>query len=606
MSRLRRFFQSPAPTIIKYSFTLALALFAFWKVNDGIDLFLTILELMLVFFACNALAKLSRIAASILSSILLLLIDVQMLFLVFSNAYLSLVMVTNVDSLEDLSGKIVVYLAAVLVMAIFVFMPIRHLHLRAKRIAWRLDIVGLIFILVVCAEVIGIDLFGLQKSPLGAYITLSTEYAESVQVAEELKKQPNTTLEFYREGIDGFVEKPQNLPEKPNIILIFCEGLSQNVIDDERNIMVNVRDYQNKTLSFTNYFNHTFATYRGLQGQLYSGYQHNNYDANTLISLPQILENQGYVTRFINVETSNRDFYKYLNTLGFQEVLDYPDGEHKGMVKGHLSDKQSYEKLFEEMNSLSTTGQPFLLSMYTVGTHASFDAMDERFGDGEDSEINKFYDSDAQFGAFMQKFTASPLHENTMVVFTTDHCSYADMYYKDSFPNYERPHVEVDKIPLFIYYKGVTPQQVDVRGRNSLDMAPTLLDYLDVSAPNYFIGTSLFAPLDQAPPIETYFTDGSAKATTTNAVIKRVDAADVQAQVTIVQHYYAAKRQEPLTPDQVENYHPEGDEPTPHLQDELGLRINKTQHTLVFKRMDEPTPVAGPPAPTPPSTAPNS
>ena len=41
---------------------------------------------------------------------------------------------------------------------------------------------------------------------------------------------------------------------------------------------------------------------------------------------------------------------------------------------------------------------------------------------------------------------------------------------------------------------------------NSLDFAPTLLDYLDVSAPNYFLGTSLFAP-EASSYVEYFFTE---------------------------------------------------------------------------------------------------
>ena len=626
MSRLRTFFQSPLPTIIKYSFTLILAVFACWKARDGIDLFFVLTELTLLFFACNALARRSQIAANIVNSIFIFLIDVQMLLLIFGNSYLSLVMVTNLDSLEDLSGKVFVYVGAVLVMAIFVLMPIRHFDLtpeeepapkgkhlevdpitRAKhliedsvtpkkRFPFRLDIAGIVLVVAICAEAIGIGVFGYQKSPLGAYIRLAGEYGENARMAEDLKKQPNTTLEFYKEGVEGFVDKPKSLPEKPNIVLVFCEGLSQNVIDDERTIMPNVRSYQQKSLSFTNYYNHTFATYRGLTGQLYSGYQRENFDTNTLISLPKILEDQGYATRFINVETVNRDFYDYLNELGYQKVLDYPEGAHSGIVKGHLSDKESYQKLFEEMNNLSKEDRPFFLSMYTVGTHASFDAVDQRFGSGEDSELNKFFDTDAQFGEFMKQFEASPLRENTIVVFTTDHCTYADMYYSNSFPDYERPLVSADSIPLFIYYKDVSPRQVDVNGRNSLDMAPTLLDFLDVSAPNYFIGSSLFAPQEQAPKIESYFTDSSVKGTTTNSEVKRVDPSEVQEQMDIVRNYYAAKNQEPLTPDQVSNYRKKK-ESKPRLIDDLDTQLPHTQSTLVFKRMDEPATVAGPPVP---------
>ena len=56
--------------------------------------------------------------------------------------------------------------------------------------------------------------------------------------------------------------------------------MSQHIIDDERNITPNIKELQSKSLSFSNYYNHTFATYRGIIGQLYSGYQLDNSDQN--------------------------------------------------------------------------------------------------------------------------------------------------------------------------------------------------------------------------------------------------------------------------------------------------------------------------------------
>ena len=77
---------------------------------------------------------------------------------------------------------------------------------------------------------------------------------------------------FYKDTIGNYVSSPLQ-KKNPDVVLIFTEGLSQNIIDDERNIMPNVRMYEDKSLNFTNYYNHTAATYEGLIGQLYSGHQ---------------------------------------------------------------------------------------------------------------------------------------------------------------------------------------------------------------------------------------------------------------------------------------------------------------------------------------------
>jgi alcohol dehydrogenase class IV len=59
----------------------------------------------------------------------------------------------------------------------------------------------------------------------------------------------------------------------------------------------------------------------GIIGQLFSGYQHNHYDSNNLVSLQSILrEKMGYTTHFINAEPNNSEFTSYLENLGFDSV----------------------------------------------------------------------------------------------------------------------------------------------------------------------------------------------------------------------------------------------------------------------------------------------
>ena len=41
------------------------------------------------------------------------------------------------------------------------------------------------------------------------------------------------------------------------------------------------------------------------------------------------------------------------------------------------------------MNEKEKSNQPYLIAMYTLGTHASFDSVDEIFGDGSEAELNK-------------------------------------------------------------------------------------------------------------------------------------------------------------------------------------------------------------------------
>jgi len=62
------------------------------------------------------------------------------------------------------------------------------------------------------------------------------------------------------------------------------------------------------------------------------------------------------------------------------------------------------------------------------------------------------------------------------------------LYYNEAFPDYQRLNPTIDSIPLMFYHNGVVPQEIDAAGRNTLDLGSTILVYVDIDAPNYFLG----------------------------------------------------------------------------------------------------------------------
>ena len=473
-------------TVLKYVFSFVLTFAAFLNVDTKHYLVVGTLELLIIFIVSNILMSRKTIGR-IFNSLFLLLYNAQMFVLLFGSSYITMLMLTNLHSLEALSGKMVIYAIGVILVLFFTFFPIEKLE-------WKRFKINLYAMLsfVLALELGFVMLFGSIHSPMFAYYDLFLQYREKQQIEEAINTSNVTTIDFYKEGVANYYKKDENLPDKPNIILIFTEGLSQNIISDEREIMPNIAELQSRALNFTNYYNHTFATYRGLIGQLYSGYQLNDFDTNELVSIQDILAKEGYDTFFINTEPHNEDFTRYLSNFGFGEIIGDTDCECSGMARS-ISDKEAYELLYEKAAEESTSEEPFFIAMYTFGTHASLDSVDQKFGDGKDAELNKFYDADYHFGKFMDKFENSDFYDDTIIVFTTDHATYADDSYRDAFPDYIRVNNLIDEIPLFIYYHGIEAKSINVKGRNMLNMAPTILDYLDISSENYFLGNSLFA-----------------------------------------------------------------------------------------------------------------
>lgn len=524
-------------TLLKLGICVNLGIVAGIMVSDARYGLVCVVESVVIMLACCTLQGRFPRAGSIASAVLTLLYMVQVFVLIFANSYVTLVMVTNLNSVEDLGGKALVYGAAILVVILVCLLPVRPIRLRWMGMSGMLSV-------ALCAELVLTMAWGGSYSPLYAYVDLAGAAVEGRRFARGVANGSGAAEDFYQTEITDWRSKDPNLPGRPNVVVIFTEGLSQNVVDDERGIMPNVARYEQSSLSFHNYYNHTFATYRGLQSQLYSGYQMNDYDTNSLVSIQSIMGDQGYHTSFVNAEPNNGTFSEYLRDLGFDEVVTDTQNGFEGYADS-LSDRQTYDLLFDTMEEQHASGEPFFTCAYAFGTHASFDGVDNEFGDGSDAELNKFYDADCQFGTFMERFNQSDMADDTIIVFTADHCSYADMYFTAAFPDHPRVSTECDAMPLFIYYRGIAPEVVECNGRNSVDLAPTILDYLDISAPNYFLGISLFADPMHPCDYDTMFYEYASNLmlSTRNATITDPDPSEAERVRGELQEYFAAKQQ---------------------------------------------------------------
>lgn len=474
--------------VLKYLFSLLLICVSVKTGKSALYVVFGVLELLLVFLLSNALVIRNRTAGNILNGFLLLLLNIQFGVLLFAGSFVQPVMLSNLASLHMLQGKAAVYIAMALAAVGFSLLPVRPVVL--PRNAGRAFLPTVLALELLFTMVAG--------NGFSAFYGIGEILAEEIGAGRTVRhvRQLGTDEEmFYQDRVLQYREKPDTIGERPNIVLIFAEGLSQEILSDERNIMPNLWALQEESLSFENYYNHTFATYRGIIGSLYSGYQFLNLDSNRLVSLQSVLKERGYHTSFINTEPDNAAFTGYLERLGFDEVID-----HVGREGNHLAktDKEALELLSSVLREESKNGQAFFTCIYTAGTHVSYDSADMLFGDGSDRLLNRFYNLDVQFGAFLSRFRESGLAENTILIFTTDHCTYADSDYMEAFGMHEGRRDLVGEIPLILFCSGIRGEVIDAMGRNSLDLVPTICDLLDIDCENYFLGASMFCNAGEA------------------------------------------------------------------------------------------------------------
>lgn len=316
-------------------------------------------------------------------------------------------------------------------------------------------------------------------------------------------------------------------PSSPNVIVIFAEGTSARLLGSYgghyENLTPNIDALAEKSMRVENYFNHTAATYRGLIGQLSSGYSaaggggSAGWESGTNKSslseirrqtLPRIMRKSGYQSYFFSPHRSERPFTLMLRSLGFDEVYTYQsigDGLLKGKYAvrhntGALDDESLFAGLTEflRQRAASSDNQPFFAATYNIGTHAFIDINrqgDVAYRDGSKAFLNKMHNYDAALGAFLDYFYTSPFASNTILIFTADHSAYPEPMFRAVAGKDLKPYF-VDRIPLLIYDPvHQLSGTFDADGRNSLDLAPTVLQLLGQrNVPNSFLGHSLFEP----------------------------------------------------------------------------------------------------------------
>ncbi|SFO27329.1 Phosphoglycerol transferase MdoB [Pseudobutyrivibrio sp. UC1225] len=530
ISRLKdKAFRRGLFTIIKFILAVVLTVMTYFTTRHLAYVTVGLAELALIFIIYNLIVE--KKWGRILACILFFIYVGQMTVLYFGNSYVTLTMLKNVKFLQDLGGRAVAYILGTVLALAIIFLPGKAVIKLNKRII-------LYFVVALLIVEVAVNIEYKRFSPVQSFATIFVDQLRYQHVKRAAADPQVALATFHKDSVEDGINKPESLPEKPNIIVIFTEGLSSNIISDEREIMPSVREFEKSCISFKNYYNHTFPTLRGVQGQLYSGYKlDDDKKANNLISLQSVLKDQGYRTAFVNTEPFNEEFTQYLNNLGFDEIVEDKDNV-TGLADG-MTDGEAYRLLTQTVHEMEESDEPFLLGIYTFGTHVSFNSKEYQYGDGANGFLNKFYNCDQMFNYFLEEFKSSKLADNTILVFTTDHSTYADQSYTDLFPDHKRECTDLDEMPLFIYHKDIQPQEIDVEGRNSLCFTPTILDLLDINTENYFLGTSLFDK-NASSSFDKMFYDASYLISTEDAQIRYLEELEKEEFLSQVLAYFSA------------------------------------------------------------------
>ena len=459
-----------------------LVMLAFSAVQFNILFFFVIEAFLILFLGCF----IKKWYLLLLWGCVLLLHIIQILNVIQTGKYIEPLTLLNMHSAADIGFRNILFLFLLGGMCIFIYLfklPKKSISLKKCFVFF----VGFLIVELCCKDILPVN---------AAMRSVKKAYAQAFFVPKY-----EDGKEFLRKNV---FEPKNNLWKNPsmrnnNVVLIFTEGLSSVVLSEK--LTPNTYKLLKSGFNVENYYNHTAATYRGIKGQLMSGFlylggkknavtkMYEKHKAHKAETLESILRDRGYSTVFVSPHARMHYFNEFIENIGFQKVVNEEED---------LSDKKLYANLTREFDKLAEKKKPFFLVTYVLGSHFGLDSPDLKYGDGTNSYLNKFYNQDFWFGKFLKEFEKSPASENTILVFTADHASYPSADFISTFAS--KSNLFADEMPLVIYKKGMKPQIFDAKGVNSLALAPTILNILGVSkAQNHFLGSSLFDKVERKP-----------------------------------------------------------------------------------------------------------
>ena len=221
-------------------------------------------------------------------------------------------------------------------------------------------------------------------------------------------------------------------------------------------------------------------------------------------SLVKELKKNGFHTAFLRgADETYMDENLLFKQAGFDEVIGATYFETRPEYRDYidwwgLTDRKLFDYAAEYLQAHKQ--EPLFMTLLTVDSHVPLGRLDYLGQEYEEIDA-EFYDvptlprAFARFGQDVERFLAKLdeqglFDDNTLVLIMPDHPSYSNTPTNKLFKPY-RP--EFDNLPFIIITRNALKKPLVQSGLISqLDIAPTVLDLLNIQPPKAFFGHSLF------------------------------------------------------------------------------------------------------------------
>lgn len=348
----------------------------------------------------------------------------------------------------------------------------------------------------------------------------------------------------YQPGSGSHEVKPQNSGriKRPNIILLNSDGVNaanMSVYGYERDTTPFMEELAVRSLVGQNNFSNASSS-RGSETAALTGklplftrvliVSNTLQDANQYEHLPGLLKRVGYKTislgvkSYVDVNSINftnafdevncaanldiplsglafDDEMYFLSSMGariqdrlmhifFLQSMQNAFEEVTNAINSDISDQERLDCLYNYLDEAAQTRQPVFAHIHLMGTHGpEFYPESEVYSRDLEQDgqwMTDFYDDsildfDHQVNDLVSYLKKNGLYDNTILVIYTDH---------------GQKWSTTTRTPLIIHFPKDENAGWITENTQNIDIAPTLLDYLNLQKPKWMTGGSLLNPID--------------------------------------------------------------------------------------------------------------
>lgn len=210
--------------------------------------------------------------------------------------------------------------------------------------------------------------------------------------------------------------------------------------------------------------------------------------------LGDVLHKAGYVQSYLGgAELGFAGKGYFLGEHGYDTVKGQEEWVAQGLLPRSdtwgISDADLFEQSLLELERLRASGKPFNLTLLTIGTHIPGFTYSEckPYGKGKEPFLNAIHCTDQLVKRWVQHLSELGYLDDSVLIITGDHHVFPNPDMKRLFGD---DAIEDRRLPLIVLGNDMPAAQV--KDGASLDLAPTLLDLLDVQHDAVFaLGRSL-------------------------------------------------------------------------------------------------------------------